>query len=125
MIYSCFDQRSGSYRYFEDAHKVPVNGDLPVPHWLKAKTANGIGVPTAEAGRPLPSDAKFIGTGLSARGLIVRCDGGGTSLGLLSMQDRRNVVAIAALAMSGYFAVTRQHVPAISLAAIALGAYLT
>lgn len=125
MIYSCFDQTSGLYRYFEDGAQVPINGDLPVPSWLKGRVANGIGVPTSEAGRPLPSSAKPAGSGPQARGLVVRCDGGGAALGALSMDDRRKAVAFAAAALSGYFAYSKQTVPAIALGAIAFGAFVT
>jgi len=72
MIYSCFDQKSGHYRYFEGPEQIPINGDLPVPNYLKGR-ATKLGVPALEAGRPLPSQAKAVGQGLQARGMIVNC----------------------------------------------------
>jgi hypothetical protein len=75
MIYSCFQQAGGVYAYFEVPGEIPLNADLPVPR-LPAPTGN-IGVPSIEAGRPLPANAKFIGTGWHAKGMIARCDGRG------------------------------------------------
>lgn len=73
MIYSCFDQSTGLYKYWEDSLTIPVNGDLPVPSYLSSR-ATKLGVPSLEAGRPLPSAARSIGEGHRARGMIVRCD---------------------------------------------------
>lgn len=72
MIYSCFNEKSGLYEYFEDAAGHPTNGDLPVPKF--GAPAGEIGVPAMEAGRPLPSGAKRTGKGLTARGILVRCE---------------------------------------------------
>lgn len=77
MIYSCFDPARGSYRYFEDSSTLPINADLPVPRF--PAPAGKVGVPASEAGRPLPAGAKQVGTGWHARGIIVRCGGGGLS----------------------------------------------
>ncbi len=75
MIYSCFDQPSGLYRYFEVDEQIPLNGDLPVPKW-PAKVKTKIGVPGTLAGRPLPKSAKYVGTGWTARGIVASCDAG-------------------------------------------------
>ena len=124
MIYSCFDQQTGHYRYFEDSRTVPVNGDLPVPTWLKGRVANGIGVPTAEAGRSLPSDARPAGTGTAARGLMVQCGGGpGSSLGEMPPERKSLVLAGTAAAFAAYFAASKQTMPAFALGTVALGAY--
>ena len=98
MIYSCFDQPSGLYRYFENSHQIPVNGDLPVPTYLSSR-ATKLGVPSMEAGRPLPSDARQIGTGLQARGMIVRCGQRSASsvsgLGALSLDSQQVLIGLA------------------------------
>lgn len=86
MIYSCFDQHRGVYDYFQDALQIPVNGDLPVPDL--PPIAGQIGVPALQAGRPLPPDAKHVGAGQMARGILVECgrsgvlsgDGNGSSM---------------------------------------------
>ena len=72
MIYSCFNERAGHYEYFEDDRGQAINGDLPVPT-LQGKMAGKVGVPARDAGRSLPSDAKRIGTGWAAQGMIVQC----------------------------------------------------
>lgn len=74
MIYSCFDQNSGLYDYFEDSSQRPINADLPVPRF--PSMVGKIGVPAREAGRPLPSGARPAGRGWHARGMIVQCRGG-------------------------------------------------
>ncbi len=77
MIYSCFDDRRGLYRYFRTEENLPINADLPVPK-LPAPTGD-VGVPSILSGRPLPSGAKLVGHGWHARGIVVQC--GGESLG--------------------------------------------
>ena len=72
MIYSCFNERAGHYEYYEDDRGQAINGDLPVPA-LANKQAGKVGVPARDAGRPLPSGARFVGTGWAARGMIVQC----------------------------------------------------
>lgn len=79
MICSCFNPKSGQYDYFETKTTYPFNSDLPVPQL--PSTAGRVGVPAIEAGRPLPRDAKPVGSGWSARGVLVRC---GSPLGQLS-----------------------------------------
>lgn len=83
MIYSCFDSARGEYDYFEDSRRVPINADLPVPNL--PPDAGRIGVAAIEAGRPLPTDARRIGRGWNARGMVVQCghgpNGSGRPLG--------------------------------------------
>jgi hypothetical protein len=79
MIYSCFNQQAGGYDYFEDSLGVPVNGDLPVPQL--PPMAGQIGVPALQAGRPLPSDARHVGRGILARGILVDCGKSGSLSG--------------------------------------------
>lgn len=100
MIYSCFDPQTGHYRYFEDSLLAPVNGDLPVPNYLKSRSTK-LGVPSLEAGRPLPRGAKRVGSGLAARGMVVECGAGnGQALGDLD-HDERNFLFYGALALTG------------------------
>ena len=69
MIYSAFDEPSGLYRYYEDHRHHPVNADLTLP--TIARDAGRVGAPARECGRPLPPDARPVGTGWHARGLVV------------------------------------------------------
>lgn len=82
MIYSCFDDARGVYRYFQDGDNRPINADLPVPSF---RSRTKIGVPAIEAGRPLPSAAQPIGEGWHARGMVVRCGSASSFSGLGAM----------------------------------------
>jgi hypothetical protein len=68
MICSVFNAKSGLYDYFETAQNVPFNADLPIPK-MPAE-AGKIGVAAVDAGRPLPSDANYIGSGWTAKGIV-------------------------------------------------------
>lgn len=122
MIYSCFDQNSGLYRYFEDDKQIPVNGDLPVPTWLKSR-ATKLGVPALEAGRPLPSDARAMGRGPAARGMIVSCNGGMSGLGSpLSHEAKANLIVAAALGTAALLWYTDQKISAMTVGGVTLAA---
>lgn len=94
MIYSCFQQDRGLYRYFEDDKAYPINADLPVPKLPRDE--GRIGVPSLDAARPMPSGAKPIGEGWHARGMVVQC--GGASLGALD-DDKRGWVRAGMVAV--------------------------
>lgn len=87
MVFSCFDAGTGLYDYYQSEKTTfPINADLPMPS-LPAHT-NDIGVPAIEASRPLPSDAKKIGSGWHARGIVSSCKRGSLSgLGSLGIFD--------------------------------------
>jgi hypothetical protein len=122
MIYSCFDQNSGLYRYFQDNTQIPVNGDLPVPNYLKGR-ATKLGVPALEAGRPLPPHAKAIGTGLQARGMIVSCGRPGAAFGgTLSPEAKSSLVIAGALGTAALLWYTDQQLSAITVGGITLAA---
>lgn len=93
MFYSCFDQQTGLYDYFQDGRTIPVNADVPVP---RMRTVGKIGVPSIEAGVELPGDAKPAGRGWHARGLIVQC--GKSGLGGLDLSDKTTVVLLTCAA---------------------------
>jgi len=63
-------------------------------------TVGPIGVPSVQAGRPLPSGAQMVGNGPLARGLIVPTEGRGV-LGALAMNSRDLVVGVLG-AVGGY-----------------------
>lgn len=71
MIYSCFEPKSGLYDYFETADRIPINADLPIPKLPQG--VSGIGVPAIEAGRPMPFNARHVGQGWHARGMLINC----------------------------------------------------
>jgi hypothetical protein len=67
VIYSVW-RPDGGYDYYEDRREVAALGnDLPIPD---LKIAGVVGVPSIEAGRPVPPGARHVGTGPLARGLI-------------------------------------------------------
>ena len=108
MIYSCFDPQTGSYKYFEDSLQAPVNGDLPVPSYLKSRSTK-LGVPSLEAGRPLPSNAKAVGRGHSARGMLVECGAGnGKALGDLDA-SQQNTLFSSVLLLTGMAIFVMDH----------------
>lgn len=122
MIYSCFDQKSGQYRYFQDSLQIPVNGDLPVPNYLKNR-ATKLGVPALEAGRPLPRDAKMVGRGIAARGMIVSCGLPPTGFGDLTSGDAKSALLLAAaLGTAGFLWYTDQKLSALAVGGISVAA---
>lgn len=68
MLYSVFVPAEGKYHYYETQQAFAVNADLPVP--TLGSDAGKIGVPAMDAARKLPSDAKFVGKGWNARGVV-------------------------------------------------------
>ena len=104
MIYSRFDDTSGLYDLFEDAEGRAINSDLPVP--MTGQMANGIGVPASEAGRPIPSSAKFVGKSWHARGIVATPGQGPALAGLGATTKGENIAvafSLAGLAVLGLF----------------------
>lgn len=62
MIYSVYDYRKGRYRYYEALGSTPATG------WFR-KPRNGSKVPEAMAAQ-LPAEARPLGEGAQARGLL-------------------------------------------------------
>jgi hypothetical protein len=77
LIYSRF-RGDGGYDYFETPERRGLGDDLPVP---RLPVASALGVPSTEAGRPMPASAKFIGRGKFAKGVIAPLDRAGLTLG--------------------------------------------
>lgn len=73
MIYSVFVPKEGLYHYYETTQTLPVNADLDVP--TLGPDAGKIGVPSMDAARKLPSDARLVGKGWQARGVISSVNG--------------------------------------------------
>lgn len=66
--YSRWDPASGVWTYYDAPEPLPnLNDDLPTPELV---AASRIGVPSIEAGRPLPSGATRVGQGEFAQGMI-------------------------------------------------------
>jgi len=70
-IYSRWRPDSGGYDYFVAPGSVNINDDLPTP---ELDPATKIGVPSIEAGRPVPSGARAAGSGDEAIGLVAPVD---------------------------------------------------
>ena len=100
MLYSCFDAPRGEYRVFENSKTQPANGDLSVPR-LSSLFVGNIGVPAMDAGRPLPSDAQYVGHAPNAQGMIVNCEGGMSGFGEVSPTTAK-VIGIGILVLAGY-----------------------
>lgn len=71
MIYSEWKPDTGGYDYYETTGTQNINDDLPTPD-LPAATK--IGVPSIEAGRPIPAGARLVGSGDVAVGLVAPVD---------------------------------------------------
>jgi len=61
----------GTYEYFEVPGMLAIGNDLPVP---VLSAASELGVPSIEAGRPVPANARHVGRGRRAMGLIAPMD---------------------------------------------------
>lgn len=89
IVYSRWRPDDGSYDYFVANLVQNINDDLPAP---ELEPATKIGVPSIEAGRPIPSGARKAGSGDEAVGLIAPVDGSrivrrSRSLGSFSFQE--------------------------------------
>ena len=71
MIYSRWRPDTGGYDYLETSGTQNINDDLPTPELPKATK---IGVPSIEAGRPVPAGAQKVGEGDVAVGLVAPVD---------------------------------------------------
>lgn len=70
--YSRWDPATGGWSYFDAPEPLPnLNDDLPTPSLVPASR---IGVPSIEAGRPLPPGAVYVGDGDVAQGLVAPVD---------------------------------------------------
>lgn len=122
MLYSCFDSKSGLYDYYADKLEIPLNADLPVPSM--PSPAGKVGVPAIDAGRPLPGDAKHIGRGWHAKGMIVQCGRG--SLGAVGSggiaSALRGLGVAAGVGVAGYYLGKRSEVGA--LLGLIVGGYV-
>lgn len=66
--YSRWDPATGGWSYYDAPEPLPnLNDDLPTP---QLPPASAIGVPSIEAGRPIPPSAAYVGQGDVAQGLI-------------------------------------------------------
>lgn len=105
MIYSVFAPDRAEYDYYESASvQLPLNADLPVPSL--PPIAGQIGVPAIEAGRPLPSDAKPVGRGWFARGMIARRS---TGLGAFSLNPSGAWMVVVAGAIAAWLWYKHDH----------------
>jgi hypothetical protein len=71
MIYSQWQPDTGGYKYLETPESHNMNDDLPTP---QLRPATRIGVPSIEAGRPVPAGARPVGEGDIAVGLVAPVD---------------------------------------------------
>jgi hypothetical protein len=71
MIYSRWKPDTGGYEYLEAPGSHNINDDLPTP---ELRPASKIGVPSIEAGRPVPPGAEVVGEGDVAVGIVAPVD---------------------------------------------------
>jgi hypothetical protein len=66
-IYSRWKPDTGGFEYLQAPGSYNLNDDLPAP---ELRPATKIGVPSIEAGRPIPPGAQVVGEGAVAVGVI-------------------------------------------------------
>jgi len=71
VIYSRWRPEGDGYDYFDVDEVVNINDDLPTPD---LREAGRLGVPSIEAGRPIPAGASWVGNGDDAIGLVAPVD---------------------------------------------------
>lgn len=67
MIYSQW-RPEGGFDYYESDRVHPIGDDIPVVSM--PAPSGGIGIPAQDVGYPLPSDARFVGTGDEPQGIM-------------------------------------------------------
>lgn len=98
MIYSRWRPDRGGYDYFESSERYGLGDDLPTPRLRPGK----IGVASTSAGRPIPSGARYVGSGALARGVIAPMETAGLSMAGISVQMGGLTLAVGA-ALVGYW----------------------
>ena len=64
-------QPDGGYDYYETQQTAPLGDDLSTP---RLGVVNGLGVPSTEAGRPIPAGAVYVGEGDVPVGVVAPMD---------------------------------------------------
>lgn len=72
MMYSVFQPDRGLYAYYETPDALAFNADLPIPQLTR--DAGKVGVAAIDAARALPANARRVGEGWNARGIIATPD---------------------------------------------------
>ena len=68
MIFSRWRPDTGGYDYLDSpSTRYGLGDDLPVP---RLTNTTNLGVASTDIGRPIPSDAKLVGSGPLARGMV-------------------------------------------------------
>lgn len=94
LVYSRWRSADGGYDYFEtDEAPEPLGNDLPTP---KLVPVGPIGVPSVTAGRTLPSNAVFVGTGAAAIGIMARTLSNGATIGAFTRLAASPLMCFAA-----------------------------
>jgi hypothetical protein len=74
MTYSVWDPISGTYQYYQTPQDGKLEHDVPKARHLS--TSSKVGITPEQAAWPLPANAKRIGTGKTAKGMIAQKPGG-------------------------------------------------
>jgi len=68
LIFSRWRPDTGGYDYLDSpSTRYGLGDDLPVP---RLTNTTNLGVASTDIGRPIPSDAKLVGSGPLARGMV-------------------------------------------------------
>lgn len=122
MIYSVFVPEQGLYHYYETPNGVAFNADLPLP--TLPADAGKIGVPSIDAARRLPSNAKLVGQGWHARGVLSAASSGVAGFGAFEPKSAVPLALAlgAASAIQGYM-MRRRGTPTIPPVVAGVGVF--
>jgi hypothetical protein len=104
VIYSQW-RPTGGYDYFETNEVAPLGNDLPTP---QLREVAGIGAPSVEAGRVIPSGARHVGSGPDARGVIAPMSGQRGTLGAVTSMSPALAFAAGAAAVGAIWLIDRK-----------------
>lgn len=76
-MYSVLNQKTRAYDYYESGETEPWHAPAPP----RSRGASALGAIPEDAAWPLPSGAKKVGEGMTARGRIAVARAGGMGLG--------------------------------------------
>ena len=97
MIYSVWDHGNRRYDYYQTAERSSrVNAPTP-KHF---SNVHELGMAPEEAAWPLPSGAKFVGSGKTPKGMIA--ERGGASLGFFELRNPLHLLLLGALGIALY-----------------------
>ncbi len=99
MIFSRFRPDTGGYDYFDSpSTRFGLGDDLPVP---RLPQTHALGVCSTDIGRALPLDARPIGSGPIARGMIAPMDRSARGIAGFDLSSPATKATLAVIAALG------------------------